>query len=183
MRKMEEGVERISFLIGPMYYSMVRFLNKNPKYCLNESMTLYRKITINQYDLNIYYMAEGSIICFSSFTSTSLNDEFSTTQTAKNVNNIDEKDQVNLLMKLNYNHLRTNKPLGMRIAEFSKFKKEDEILLFPFTFIKVNKIENIKVKDYDFILYCDIINKDSILELGLKEGKKAIIDNNVLVIK
>ena len=71
----------------------------------------------------------------------------------------------------------------MRIAEFSKFKKEDEILLFPFTFIKVNKIENIKVKDYDFILYCDIINKDSILELGLKEGKKAIIENNVLVIK
>ena len=43
MRKIEEGVARLSFLIGPMYYSMLRFVKMERKDLnLNKSITLYR---------------------------------------------------------------------------------------------------------------------------------------------
>ena len=73
MRNIEVGMERLSFLIGPMYYTIVRYLmKKNSNLMLKERNNLYRNIYINQYDLDTYYMAKGKIICFPSFTSTSL---------------------------------------------------------------------------------------------------------------
>ena len=60
-----------------MYYMIVRYLRKkNPNLMLNERNTLYRNIYINQYDLDTYYMEEGKIICFPSFTSTSFKKGF-----------------------------------------------------------------------------------------------------------
>ena len=180
MRKIEEGLERLSFLMGPMYYSMVRYLKvQNPNLNLNESMILYRNITINKYDLNIYSMAVDNIICFSSFTSTSLKkNNFSTTINALKANKLDE-EKINLLMILNYNHLPNNPPMGMKLSFFSAYPDEEEILLFPFTFIKVQTLN--KIDDYHYELECDIINKSCILEYGLKKGKKVRIDNNLLI--
>ena len=49
MRNIEEGIERLSFLIGPMYYIIVRYLmKKNSNLMLKERNTLYRNIYINQ---------------------------------------------------------------------------------------------------------------------------------------
>ena len=182
MRKVEKGLERLSFLIGPMYYSIVRYLKlENPKLSLNKSITLYRNIVINQYDLNIYYMSEGNIICFPSFTSTSLIKGFSTTTKALNVNLI-ENEKINLLMVMHYHHERNNSFQGMFLDErFSVNPQEQEILLFPFTFIKANSLK--KVKDDLYELDCDIINKDCILEFGLKQGKKVVYKNDVLTFK
>ena len=52
---------------------------------------------------------------------------------------------------------------------------------FPFTFIKVNKLTPVGDKRYE--LDCTIINKDSILEFGLKKDKDVFLANNVLTIK
>ena len=142
MRKIEEGLEKLSFLIGPMYYSMVRYLKKeNPNLNLTESVTLYRHITLyNEYDLNIYTMAIGNVICFSSFSSTSfIQGKFKTTSNATKVNKSGE-DKISVNMILHYNHLPNNAPIGMFLGELSKHPEEKEFLLFPFTFIKVNKL-------------------------------------------
>ena len=183
MRNIDKSLTRLSFLIGPMYYSMVRYLEKeNPSLKLNKSVTLYRNITINRFDLNIYYMSLGDIICFPSFTSTSIKEGFSTTPTAKNVNQIDKEDEVQLLIKLHYDHNPYYSNQGMFLnKDFSVNSHEQEILLFPFTFIKANTLEPAGYKK--FILDCNIINKDCILEFGLKEDKNIVLANKVLTIK
>ena len=72
MRRIENGILQLSFFMGPMFYSLIRYLKINPSKGLTKNTTLYRTIIINEIDLNIYYMAIGDIIVFPSFTSTSL---------------------------------------------------------------------------------------------------------------
>ena len=178
MRNIELGMERLSFLIGPMYYSMIRFLqNKKSYLILNKKVTLYRKIYINQYDLDTYHMIEGNIICFPSFTSTSLIEGFSPTNKALKVNKINQNN-ILLNMELDYKPSSGNYPQGMLLRDFSSNQQEEEFLLFPFTFIKVISIEDVKKGVYK--LKGKIINKNCILEFGLKKGKKVILKNEVL---
>ena len=184
MRNIESGIARLSFLMGPMYYSMLRFLKNdtNKNYCLKKNETLYRFISINQYDLNIYQMAVNDIICFSSFTSTSLGEgNFEPTPNAKNVNNISEEEEITLEIIMHYTHKNDNSPIGMILKGFAEYQNEREVLLFPFTFFKVKKL--IKVDNKFYKLDCNIINKSCDLEIGLKNGKKVCIENGVLVTK
>ena len=188
MRKIEEGLERLSFLIGPMYYSMVRYLEKKSDFlALNKDMTLYRKISIKEYELNLYEMYQNEIICFPSFTSTSIKKNFSTTQNALQANNVDENKKINILMVLHYKHQYDNIYQGIFLNKyFSVNSHEQEVLLFPFTFIKVNSLEPPDDEDdyIDYILDCDILNRDCILEFELKKGKKIVInDDNVVTVQ
>ena len=124
-------------------------------------------------------MAQNKIICFSSFTSTSKkNNEFKTTKIAKKVNNI-VGETITLQMILKYTHNSDNAPVGMILDNYSVNKQEAEVLLFPFTFIKVNELKKIDETFYE--LSCDIINKKSILEFGLKNGKKVDIKDGYLI--
>ena len=185
MRKIEEGLERLSFLIGPMYYSMVRYLKEeNPSLALNKDITLFRKISIKEYELNLYEMYQNEIICFPSFTSTSITKNFSTTANALQVNNVDQKEKINILMVLHYKYQYNNIYQGMFLNKyFSVNSHEQEVLLFPFTFIKVNSLERANDEDdyIDYILDCDILNRDCILEFELKKGKKIVIDDDNVV--
>ena len=72
MRQIDRGETKLSFLIGPMYYSLIRYVKRNPKFALQKDTILYRNIVTNLYDLNVFNMAKNKIICFPSFTSTSL---------------------------------------------------------------------------------------------------------------
>ena len=160
MRKIDSETANILFLIGPMYYNIFRFIKINKNYMLRQNTTLYRIIKINKYDLNLYYMAQGHIICFPSFTSTSfLKYDFMTTVNALKVNNL-EKDNIVLTMIIKYIH-NTNKeiPFAMILGNYSEHK-EFEVLLLPFTFVKVDQLKKIDSISYE--LRCEI--NDDILE-------------------
>ena len=182
MRNIDIEAMKLSFLIGPMHYSMIRYVNDNKEFALTEDKILYRNIETKSYDLNNFYMAKNKIICFPSFTSTSLKkNSFKTTKKAKKVNNLDNEKTVKISMTLNYKHNDYNSPQAMLISKFSQHEDEEEVLFFPFTFVKVN---NLKI-DYDFsngdIIYaldCNIINRNTILEKGLKNNKEIYINNN-----
>jgi len=181
MRNIEVGMERLSFLIGPMYYAIVRYLmKKNSNLMFNKRNKLYRNIYINQYDLENYYMAEGKIICFPSFTSTSFKKGFEPTNKALHINNL-YNEKILLKMELSYEPKYDNIPQGMILKDFSVNPNEEEILLFPFTFIKVKSIK--KMKNNFYKLKGNILNKDSILEFGLRKGKKVFLKNEVLTIE
>ena len=183
MRKIEEGLERLSFLIGPMYYSMVRYLKEeNPSLALNKDITLFRKISIKEYELNLYEMYQNEIICFPSFTSTSFKkNSFKTTKKAKKVNDLDNEKTVKILMILNYKHNDYNSPQAMIISKFSQHEDEEEVLFFPFTFVEVNNLKtdyDFEIDDIIYVLNCNIINRNTILENGLKNSKEIYINNN-----
>ena len=180
MRNNEIGTKRLSFLIGPMYYSIIRYLIKeNHDLILNQDVTLYRNIIINEYDLNLYHMTNGNIICFPSFTSTSFTKGFIPTPNALNINNI-KKEKINLEMVIYYEHNYNNIPHGMVLKNFSVNEHENEVLLFPFTFVKVTNLQRAGYNSYR--LDCKIINKDKILEFGLKKGKSVVFKYNLMTI-
>lgn len=182
MRNVDKSLTRLSYLIGPMYYSMVRYLEtKYPDFKLNKSMILYRKIIINKYDLNLYQISQHNIICFPSFTSTSINKNFSTTKKAKKVNQINLNEEVELLLIIKYHHNPSYSNQGMVLNGFSVNQHEEEILLFPFTFVKAHLLNKVGDKKYE--LECTIINKDRILEFGLKKDRKVVLKNNILTIQ
>ena len=60
--------------------------------------------------------------------------------------------------------------------KLSSQEHEEEVLLFPFTSIYVESLKKIKDKYHE--LYGEIINKDCVLEFGLKKGKNVVLKNN-----
>ena len=53
MRKIELGAARLSFLIGPIYYNIFRFLlYEGKEHKLMRNAMLYRYVKVNEYNLN-----------------------------------------------------------------------------------------------------------------------------------
>ena len=143
---------------------------------------------MDRLDLYSYQFSERDIICFTSFTSTTLKNDlnFMPTKNAKKVNNdeIEEKSYVKMI--ISYNSKGKCKPQGLDVSDESKYSDEKEILLFPFTFLRVDKDEINSGKENDkHYIYMTIINKGDILEEGLnnnysfklvENGTKIIVD-------
>ena len=62
-------------------------------------------------------------------------------------------------------------PQGVDISDISLYNQEQEVLLFPFTFLNIDKVAiNSGKEDDRHIIYLTIINKEDILEYGLKKN-------------
>ena len=91
---------------------------------VNYNLTLYRKMFINQEDLNIYKKSIGRVICYPSFTSTS-----SDKNGFNGYNN-------NVLLIINSNNSKS----VISIEDFSVFKNEKEYLFLPFSIFKITNV-------------------------------------------
>ena len=185
MRQIDRGATKLSFLIGPMYYSLIRYVKRNPKFALQKDTILYRNIVTNLYNLNVFNMAKNKIICFPSFTSTSLvKKSFETTDTALEVNDLYGIKTARIFMILHYKHNSSNLPQSMNITEFSKNKKEKEVLFFPFTFVKVNSLKEVYDNSIDDIIYeldCNIIGRNNFIEFDLKKNKNVYLRDGIFI--
>ena len=179
-------VEMVHF-IGPFYYGIFKYALNSEKQ-LKEKTILFRDLTMDRLDLYSYQFCEKDIICFPSFTSTTLKKElnFTPSNNANKINNdqIEEKSYVKMIIK--YDPHGKCIPQGLDISDESKYSEEKEILLFPFTFFRIDKVEiNTGKIDDKHKIFLTIINKGDILEYGLKEnyafklvenGTKIVVD-------
>ena len=186
MRDMEKFYLEMCYFIGPFYYGIFTYANENPEKQLKKRTILYRDLDMDRLDLYSYEFCENDIICFPSFTSTTLKKDlnFQPTQNAKKINNqqADKKHYVKMI--ITYDPIGTCVPQCIDITDEAIHKKEKEVLLFPFTFLKIDKVE-IKsgTKNDKHLIYMTIINKGDVLEYGLKERKGfKLIDNNTKII-
>ena len=190
LRNFEKFYVEMAHFIGPFYYGIFKYSMKNSeKQLRNKSKTLYRDITMNRLDLYSYQFCENDIICFPSFTSTTVleNYDFKPAKNAKKINNDQIKEKSYVKMIITYNPQGNDcQPQGVDISDISQFNEEQEILLFPFTFLNIDKVEiNSGKEDDKHFIYLTIINKGDILEYGLKKkyafklvdhGTKIVID-------
>ena len=87
-------------------------------------------------------------------------------------------------MILHYKHNSSNLPQSMNITEFSKHKKEKEVLFFPFTFVKVNSLKEVYDNSIDDIIYeldCNIINRNNFIEFDLKKNKNVYLRDGIFI--
>ena len=80
-------------------------------------------------------------------------------------------------MIIEYKHEEDNITPALDITHLSNSKYEEERLIFPFTFFRINKIENNPNNKNDYIFYMEIVNRKTIIEYDLKEGIKYNIES------
>ena len=179
MRNISIGYIGLTYFFGPYDYGFFKFLHDNPEKGLKKSVDLTRNIKLNKIDFYTYTLSEKEIICFPSFTSTSLklDNNFCITSNGKDVNNIDDKDCINVKMIFHYKYEKDCISPGIDVSSDSVFQYEKEVLLLPFTFVKFNQIE--KKDDNNYIFDFTIINRKKYLEFELRNKEVSDIKNNM----
>ena len=190
LRNFEKGLISLAYYMGPLLYGLNKYIRWNPSFAMSKSMTLYRIIKCSKLDFYQYKLNLGHIICFPSMTSTSYEPiEFEPTNLAQkiNSNNKINEDMLNVKMIFNYNYKEGNISPGIIIGNnkghdlkpLSEFD-EKEVILFPFTFAKINKIYSSEEGEINFqVIEMEIIARNSYIEYILKRD----VANRVLFSK
>ena len=180
MRNFESGLISLAYFMGPFLFGLNKYVKENPFYAINENMTLYRTINCSIYDYYLYVLNLNHIICFPSITSTSVvRGKFKPSKKSKKINNngINYNELLNVTMIFNYKHDYNNISPGIIIKNYkgkdgkylSKNPKENEVILFPFTFVRITKLQCISEQSKEFEIYLDIINRKNYIEYQLKD--------------
>ena len=179
MRNFEKGLISLAYYMGPFLYGVNKYVKENPYLGFNQSMTLYRNIECTVFDYYLYKMNLNHIICFPSITSTSiLRKEFHPTKLSKQINNHMGSNMLKIRMIFNYRHEQGNISPGILILNnkgkdnilLSKHPKENEVMLFPFTFARITGIKEVTQGENQFEIYFDIINRKQYIEYTLRDN-------------
>ena len=186
MRNFEKGLISFAYYMGPLLYGLNKYVKENKKLAIEGNKKLYRIIECSNLDFYLYKLNVGHIICFPSFTSTSSKEiKFQPSKLSKNINNnIDMDEKLKIKMIFKYKYKKGNISPGI-IIEKNKGKDgrylsnyaEKEVLLFPFTFVRIKKIKSKKEKGIKIqVIELEIINRTSYIEYILKtDDQKRII--------
>jgi len=118
----------LSSHLSKFIYNLYDYREKN--FISIGKTNLYRKMYINEIELEKYRLLKGEVICYPSFTSTSI---IINGYEPKKYN--DNDVLVQLIIEQN------NTKFAVPIHEFSEFPEEEEYLFLPFSFFKILKIE------------------------------------------
>ena len=184
---LKKNYVEMAHFIGPFYYGIYKYTLDNPNKQLKQKTILFRDVSMERLDLYSYQFCENDIICFPSFTSTTLdqNLNFIPSNNANLINNdhIEEKSFVKMI--ITYDPKGKCVPQCVDISDESQVSNEKEILFFPFSFFKITKIDIHTGKQNDkHIIYLNVINKGDTIEYGLlkNHGFKLIENGTKLVI-
>ena len=166
MRNFESGLIELAYYMGPLLYGLNKYVKENPKYSMLQDMTLYRYINCTELDFYLYKIHNGHIICFPSLTSTKSKDEIFN-PTGYGQDSSDEMITIKLIIKYNYEY--DNKSPGIIIEDkkgtdgenLSSVPDENEVILFPFTFLTIKNISGNNI-------YLEIVNRKKYIEYILK---------------
>ena len=179
-----ENYQQISGYVSSLIYSMEYLLNKNILYGVYRNVTLYRGIMLKISDLCLYSFSINKIVCFPSFTSTSIRkNEINAfpTDLAKKINELD--NQYCVIMVFNYKYKNGNKSPVFNISKINS--SEAEFLFPPFSFFKITKVEmNKGTSEEPSIICLDVPNIKFNFYQSFKKGKEIFYDsyNNEIMI-
>ena len=143
----------LSSHIAKFIFKIYDYREKN--FLIQNDSNLYRKIYLNKEDIKLYEQSINKVICYPSFTSTSIGKD-SFTPAPNHNNNL---NLVLIVIKQN------NTKSCVSISEFSKYPREEEYLFLPFSFFKIMKVElNEGNADHPHIIHLLAINSKKPIE-------------------
>ncbi len=125
-----EAFRILSSHVAKFIFKLYDYREKNLSNQKNSN--LYRRMYLNPNDIKLYEQSEEKVICYPSFTSTSIKKNGFVPDKNKNNTN----DELVLLI-ITQNNTKSN----VLISEFSKYQYEEEYLFLPFSFFKIQKVE------------------------------------------
>ena len=117
----------LSSHLSKFIYNLYLYREKNIEIAKSN---LYRKMYLNPEDIKLYKLLIGKVICYPSFTSTSITEEGFV---PKKYNENDE--MVKLIIEQN------DSKGVVSVREFSEFPEEEEYLFLPFSFFKIKRVQ------------------------------------------
>jgi len=185
MRYFEDYSIFLAYYMGPFLYGVNKYVYENPdKFAFRKHMTLYRNIQCSFLDFYFYKINLKHIICLPSITSTStLKDTFNPIEYERRINKnngIPPEDIYKITMIFHYKHEKGNISPGIIIKDniakdgkyLSSLKNENEVILYPFTFVRITDIKEIKKEKNQYEIHLDIINRKSYIEYTLRDDVK-----------
>jgi hypothetical protein len=183
LRDIGKNFDGMSHFVGPFTYALYKYLKDNPYKGIWQNITLYRDVKMKMLDLYLYYLSLNDVICLPSFTSTTvLRDlNFKSTSNAQKVNKTSTND-LPVKMIFNYTYRKGDISPGIIVMNESQVSTEKEVLLFPFTFVRISSI---KTMGRGATITFDIIKRNTIIEYELRRGCRIDLDqyNNRLISK
>jgi hypothetical protein len=148
-------------------------------------------MTLKLSDYYLYKISIGELICYPAFTSTSIKDiskyDFPTS-IAIEVNNISHNDiSVVLIIKYNIYNTFLQKIFKksyvtpcINVSKYSINPSEEEYIFPPFSFFRIENVENRSVTSKDpHIIYMTVPNKRILIEFAIKNNKPIYYDKNL----
>ena len=178
MRNFESGLISFAYYMGPFLFGVNKYVKENPSFAISKDMTLYRNILCSKIDFYLYKINLGHIICFPSITSTSSKEiNFSATSLSQKVCNNKAEEMLQIKMIFKYKYANGNISPGIIVEDkkghdgnyLSSCPGEKEVILFPFTFVRIKQIKQEIIEGINLhILELEIINRTSYIEYTLK---------------
>ena len=175
--------KQIKCVVGTLAYSLNEYISKNP-FKILKSTTLYRNLSLRSIDISSYKAYEGDLICFPSFTSTSIKKDCGSFPSlkAKLINSylrpekkINKVTDHQVHMVINYDHKYGNIPLATDISKLSRHPSESEYVFPPFSFFRITSVEISEgTKEDPHIIELEAIGKKCLIEPLLREGKTMV---------
>ena len=186
MRNIESGIIYLSYFMGPFIFELNKYVKNRKECAFSQNMILYRKLICTETEFYLYKLNLNHIICFPSLTSTSSKDiNFNPSNLAKQINKKKDKkyeEPLNVKLVIKYKHENDNISPGIIIEDkkgyngeyISCYPKENEVLLFPFTFAKIVSINSEKKFGKEIqIVNMELINRKTYLEYSYVEPKSS----------
>lgn len=176
MRHFEPGLISFAYYMGPFLYGINKYVKENPSFAFSKDMTLTRNVKMSKIDFYLYKLNLGHIICFPSLTSTSSKSVgFKATGLSQKTCKNDPSEVIDFTFEIKYKHKIGNISPGIILEDkkghdgnyISNNNFESEVLLFPFTFLRINKINS-----EDSKIEFEIVNRTSYIEYTLKNNVK-----------
>ena len=111
-----------------------------------KTSNLYRRMCINKNDIKLYEQSVDRVICYPSFTSTSIGkNKFMLSEPDSESNIIlliiEQNNTKSVVSIRDFSAFQNNTKSVVSIRDFSAFKGEEEYLFLPFSFFKITKVE------------------------------------------
>ena len=159
------AIQKTSWFIATVIYSLNKYSEKENK-GLKKATKLYRGLKMNLIDLLYYEAEKNQLICYPSFTSTSLNKNIAIGFSKKKL-----EYQYETIITINYNYNEGFVPTAVEIYDISQLKYEKECIFLPYSFFKIKNVEIDHINKKGTI-ELDSIGRKTIFEEKLKDGKK-----------
>lgn len=170
-----KGIEAFSWFMAGLVFSLnLYFINSSQKY-LSGTPILYKGTKLDSVEVLNYERMEGRIITFPQFTSTSISQEVAANFAGRErkFTTRQKEGKFGVLFTI-YGYNKGNSINGVDVMEISEFPKEKEILLLPFSFFKIRKV-NVDFDKFEALIDLEFCTS----ELSIQEKLNKVINKSL----
>jgi len=177
--------QKIGYFVGNLMHSLVQYGIKMKK-GIDSGHSFYKGIELNIIDLLEFLKNKNFPITFPSFFLMTTKKDIADILAKRKIPEKERKakELYSVIMKINYLYDDGYEPSVFDLRDLAVYPDEEEYILLPFTFLRINKIK-IDSNTFTADIELTVIGKKEILEYKIKKSHKMEYDskNKIMISK